>query len=167
MLSPEEIAGRDEEILFDPYLRSIIKNRKDDTQIRDIIQTIQEKQFGIITLPERESFVLQGCAGSGKTMISLHRLSYLMYNNQKLRPRDVLVITPSDSFNAFIDELSQILELQRVKTVTLKNYFLQVLSAEGIALAEKFSAARDTPEYLTYLDSERFPQETDRRINKL
>jgi len=167
VLSPEEIAGRDEEILFDPYLRSIIKNRKDDTQIRDIIQTIQEKQFGIITLPERESFVLQGCAGSGKTMILLHRLSYLMYNNEKLRPRDVLVITPSDSFNAFIDELSQILELQRVKTVTLKNYFLQVLSAEGIALAEKFSAARETPEYLTYLYSERFPQETERRINKL
>lgn len=123
VLTPEEIGGRDEEILFDPYLRSIIQSRKDDVQIRDIIRTIQEKQFDIITRPERESFVLQGCAGSGKTMILLHRLSYLMYNNEALRPRDVLVITPSVSFNAFIDELSQVLELQKVKTTTLRDYF--------------------------------------------
>ena len=119
VLTPEEIAGRDEEILFDPYLRSIIKSRKDDVHVRDIIQTIQEQQFEIITRPERESFVLQGCAGSGKTMILLHRLSYLMYNNEALRPRDVLVITPSDSFNAFIDELAQVLELQRVKRASI------------------------------------------------
>lgn len=164
VLSPEEIAGRDEEILFDPYLRSIIKSRKDDTQIRDIIQTIQEKQFEIITRPERESFVLQGCAGSGKTMILLHRLSYLMYNNEKLRPHDVLVITPSDSFNAFIDELAQVLELQRVKTVTLKNYFFQVLAGEGISLTEKLSAEREPETYLRYVYSERFAADTKKRI---
>ncbi len=164
MLSPEEIAGRDEEILFDPYLRSIIKSRKDDTQIRDIIQTIQEKQFEIITRPERESFVLQGCAGSGKTMILLHRLSYLMYNNENLRPHDVLVITPSDSFNAFIDELAQVLELQRVKTVTLKNYFFQVLAGEGISLTEKLSAEREPEAYLRYVYSGRFAADTKKRI---
>ena len=164
VLSPEEIAGRDEEILFDPYLRSIIKSRKDDTQIRDIIQTIQEKQFEIITRPERESFVLQGCAGSGKTMILLHRLSYLMYNNEKLRPHDVLVITPSDSFNAFIDELAQVLELQRVKTVTLKNYFFQVLAGEGISLTEKLSAEREPEAYLRYVYSGRFAADTKKRI---
>lgn len=164
VLSPEEIAGRDEEILFDPYLRSIIKSRKDDTQIRDIIQTIQEKQFEIITRPERESFVLQGCAGSGKTMILLHRLSYLMYNNENLRPHDVLVITPSDSFNAFIDELAQVLELQRVKTVTLKNYFFQVLAGEGISLTEKLSAEREPEAYLRYVYSGRFAADTKKRI---
>ena len=167
VLTPEEIAGRDEEILFDPYLRSIIKSRKDDTQIRDIIQTIQEKQFDVITKPERESFVLQGCAGSGKTMILLHRLSYLMYNNEKLRPRDVLVITPSDSFNAFIDELAQVLELQRVKTVTLKNYFFQVLLAEGIDLSAKLGEEREAAPYLRYLYSEKFSQDVEKRVGKI
>ena len=75
---------------------------------------------------------MQGCAGSGKTMILLHRLSYLMYNNEQLAPRDVLVVTPSDSFNEFIDELSKTLELGLVKTITLKNYYLRVLENEGI-----------------------------------
>ena len=166
-LSDEEIGGRDEEILFDPFLRQIIKSRKDDTQIRDIIRTIQEKQFEIITLPERDSFVLQGCAGSGKTMILLHRLSYLMYNNESLSPRDVLVITPSDSFNSFIDELSQVLELGKVRTVTLRNYFFQVLKNEGISLQEKLSATPESEEYLSYVYSEKFLKDVKKHVDKI
>ncbi len=167
VLTPEEIAGRDEEILFDPYLRSIIKSRKDDVHIRDIIKTIQERQFDIITRPERESFVLQGCAGSGKTMILLHRLSYLMYNNEALSPRDVLVITPSDSFNAFIDELSQVLELEKVSTVTMASYFFRVLKNEGIDLAERLSGGRERTEYLTYLYSAKFTRDVSKQIARI
>ena len=167
VLTPEEIAGRDEEILFDPYLRSIIRNRKDDVHIRDIIQTIQERQFEIITLPERGSFVLQGCAGSGKTMILLHRLSYLMYNNENLHPRDVLVITPSDSFNAFIDELSQVLELQKVRTTTLRAYYFRALRAEGIDLEARLSGAREAPGYLRYLYSPAFERDAAAKVQKL
>ncbi len=167
VLTEEEIAGRDEEILFDPYLRSIIKSRKDDTGIRDIIRTIQEQQFAVITRPERENFVLQGCAGSGKTMILLHRLSYLMYNNEALSERDVLVITPSDSFNAFIDELSQILELEKVRTTTIRAYFFQALKNEGIDLQAKLTKQREPEEYLSYIYSSRFPADVRRRIGKL
>lgn len=85
-LTDEEIGGRDEEILFDPYLREIIKNRKEEPAIKDIIETIQEKQYEIITCPERKSFVLQGCAGSGKTMVMLHRLSYLCITTRRSTP---------------------------------------------------------------------------------
>lgn len=168
-LSEEEIAGRDEEILFDPYLRDIIAERKGDLGIRDIIRTIQEQQFEIINRPERESFVLQGCAGSGKTMILLHRLSYLMYNNEKLAPRDVLVITPSDSFNDFIDELSKTLELGLVKTVTLKNYYARVLQNEGIDFLEKLreGACTETEDYLKYLYSEAFVKDIQKKVDKL
>lgn len=131
-LTKEEIAGRDEEIIFDPYLKEILKTRKEQAEISDIIETIQEKQYEIITKPERDSFVLQGCAGSGKTMIMLHRLSFLLYNNEDLKPRDVLVITPSDSFNAFIDELSQVLELEKIKTTTIDGYFCRSLPMKAL-----------------------------------
>ena len=58
-LSKEEIDGRDEEIIFDPFLKEILKSRKEKREITDIIETIQEKQYEIITLPERSQFVLQ------------------------------------------------------------------------------------------------------------
>ena len=167
-LTKEEIAGRDEEIIFDPYLKEILKNRKEQSEISDIIETIQEKQYEIITKPERDSFVLQGCAGSGKTMIMLHRLSFLMYNNENLRPSDILVITPSDSFNAFIDELSQVLELEKVKTYTLDEYFLQLLRNEDVDIAGKIDSSVKAPrEYLRYIYSEKFLTDAQAKLEKI
>lgn len=167
-LTKEEIAGRDEEIIFDPYLKEILKNRKEQSEISDIIETIQEKQYEIITKPERDCFVLQGCAGSGKTMIMLHRLSFLMYNNEKLGPRDVLVITPSDSFNAFIDELSQVLELEKVKTTTIDDYFLQLLRNAEVDIADKIDFAAKPPlAYSEYIYSQKFYRDIQARLAKI
>lgn len=166
-LSKEEIAGRDEEIIFDPFLKEILRTRKEQSEISDIIETIQEKQFEIITKPERANFILQGCAGSGKTMIMLHRLSYLMYNNEKLRPRDVLVITPSNSFNDFIDELSSVLELEKVKTKTIDEYFIQLLQNVGIDVADKIDYKAKLPEkYLKYVYSQEFLNDVELKLNK-
>lgn len=166
-LSKDEISGRDEEILFDPYLREILKSRKEETNIRDIIETIQEKQYAVISLPERENFVLQGCAGSGKTMVMLHRLSYLMYNDEKVRPSDVLLITPGDSFNEFIEELAEILQLEKVRAMTIGEYFARVLSHAGIETDKKIDfTAKEDERYLAYLYSPLFVKDIEKSIQK-
>ena len=166
-LSADEIGGRDEENVLDPFLREIIKARKDETAVKDIIETIQEKQYEIITCAEDTNFVLQGCAGSGKTMVMLHRLSYLMYNNEDIKPRDVLVITPSNSFNAFIDELAEVLELERVKTVTVFDYFLQVLKNVKVDIADKIDETqREDERYLAYVYSPKFVKDVKKRLHK-
>ena len=167
-LSAEEIADRDEENILDPFLREIIKNRKQESSVKDIIETIQEKQYEIITRPEKGNFVLQGCAGSGKTMVMLHRLSYLMYNNEDISPRDVLVITPSNSFNDFIDELAAILDLERVKTLTIYQYFLQVLKNEKVDIEGKIDVTqKENEEYLRYVYSPQFVQDVRKKQNKV
>ena len=167
-LSRDEIAGRDEEILFDPYLREILKSRKEEINVRDIIETIQEKQYEVISLPEKENFVLQGCAGSGKTMVMLHRLSYLMYNDDALHPRDVLLITPGDSFNEFIERLAEILQLQKVRAMTVGEYFAKVLSLAGIGTEEKIDfSAKENEEYLKYLYSPAFPRDIHKKVDKV
>lgn len=167
-LSKEEIAGRDEAVIFDPFLKDILKSRKEKSEITDIIETIQEKQYEIITLPEDAQFIVQGVAGSGKTMIMLHRLSFLMYNNERIKPHDVLVITPSDSFNAFIDELSAILELEKVKTVTLERYFIDLLKNGGIDIADKIDYEEKLPkEYLHYIYSDKFAADTEKKLAKI
>lgn len=167
-LTAEEIGGRDEELIFDPFLKEILKSRKEKQEICDIIETIQEKQFEIITLPEKDEFVLQGVAGSGKTMILLHRLSYIMYNNESVRPSDVFVITPSDSFNAFIDELSTVLELEKVKTGTLDSYYIKLLKSIGVDVSEKVDYSEPVPgEYLKYIYSDRFVDDVRSKLKKV
>ncbi len=167
-LSAEEIADRDEENVLDPFLREIIKTRKEEASVKDIIETIQEKQYEIITQPEEKNFVLQGCAGSGKTMVMLHRLSYLLYNNENIKPRDVLIITPSNSFNAFIDELAEILELERVKTSTTYDYFLQVLKNQGVDLSDKIDMSqKESESYLAYVYSSQFVADVEKKLRKV
>jgi len=167
-LTKEEIGGRDASVIFDPFLKEILSSRKEKQEICDIIETIQEKQYEIITAPERAEFVVQGVAGSGKTMILLHRLSYLMYNNEDIKPTSVLVITPSDSFNAFIDELAQILELERVKTITLENYFIRLLKSVGVEVGSKIDEFAPVPqEYLDYVYSPRFKADVIKKLSKI
>lgn len=167
-LTKEEIGGRDESVIFDPFLKDILKSRKEKQEICDIIETIQEQQYDIITAPEREQFIVQGVAGSGKTMIMLHRLSYLMYNDESIKPSNVLVITPSDSFNAFIDELAQVLELEKVRTSTLDSYFLALLKNQGIDLAGKINYhAEVNADYLAYIYSPRFTADTQKKLGKI
>ena len=167
-LSAEEIADRDEENILDPFLREIIKSRKEEASVKDIIETIQEKQYEIITQPEDKNFILQGCAGSGKTMVMLHRLSYLLYNNENIKPRDVLIITPSTSFNAFIDELAAVLELDKVKTSTAYEYFLQVLKNEKIDLSNKIDTTqKESEEYLSYVYSPQFTADVAKKLGKV
>lgn len=167
-LSKEEIAGRDASVIFDPFLKEILASRKDKQEICDIIETIQEKQYEIITAPEDAEFIVQGVAGSGKTMILLHRLSYLLYNDENLKPSSVLVITPSDSFNAFIDELARILELERVKTVTLENYYYRLLKSAGIDLKDKVDYSAPLPdEYLKYIYSEEFVKDLRKKLKNI
>ncbi len=167
-LSAEEIGDKEQDNVLDPYLREIIKKRKEERGVKDIIQTIQEKQYEIITCPEDVDFVLQGCAGSGKTMVLLHRLSYLMYNHDDVKNHDVLILTPSNSFNVFIDELATVLQLEKVKTVTVYEYFLQLLENEKIDLRGKIDLAQKEPiEYLRFVYSPRFIADLTAKTEKV
>lgn len=167
-LTKEEIAGRDAAVVFDPFLKEILQSRKEKDEICDIIETIQEKQYEIITAPERAEMVVQGVAGSGKTMILLHRLSYLMYNNEEIKPSSVIVITPSASFNAFIDELAKILELERVRTMTLEEYFIRLLKSAGVDLDGKIDdLIALPPDYLKYLYSAKFVSDVEKKLGKI
>lgn len=161
----EELAGKEEDVNFDPFLKDILQSRKEKNEITDIIETIQEKQYEIITAPKDGEFYVQGVAGSGKTMILLHRLSYLLYNFDDLKANDVLIITPSDSFNDFIDELAVILELGKVKTMTLDAYYDAALSSVGIKLHTKIDADILPDErYLTYVYSKKFVNDVNKKL---
>ena len=167
-LSEEEIGDKEQDNMLDSYLKEIIQKRKDESTVKDIIKTIQEKQYEIITCPEDVNFILQGCAGSGKTMVLLHRLSYLMYNHDDVKNHDVLIITPSNSFNAFIDELAAVLQLEKVKTVTAQEYFLQVLKNERIDVADKIDFLKKEPEeYLRYVYSPKFVADVKAKTEKV
>lgn len=111
--------------VVDPFLIQVLLDKRRNYRLSDIIATIQERQNEIMRQPANKSFVVQGCAGSGKTMILLHRLSYLTYNNGS-SDADLdryAIITPSDFFDRHIDELSTQLDVERIRRFTLAGFY--------------------------------------------
>jgi DNA helicase IV len=110
--------------ISDPFLVNVLTKKKDTKYFTDIIATIQEKQNEIIRLPLESNLIVQGCAGSGKTMILLHRLSYILFHNKKLNPKMIKVITPSKMFDDFVDDLSMKLGLNDIERFSMTQFYI-------------------------------------------
>ena len=130
--------------VIDEKLLEIIKEKRNNPKLTDIIMTIQSNQNKIMRSPVDESFILQGCAGSGKTMILLHRISVVLYNNKSIMPQNILILTPNKNFDTFIDDLSVQLGLDHVERVSIDEYYKALLNRyepngknDGVVVSEK------------------------------
>lgn len=67
--------------------------------MRDIVATIQAEQDEIIRLDHPGVLVIEGGPGTGKTVVALHRVAYLLYTQRKQMERHgVLVVGPNAAF---------------------------------------------------------------------
>lgn len=112
----------------DPFLVDALRAKRADHKLTDIIKTIQENQNAIINYPVRKSFIVQGCAGSGKTMILLHRLSQIIFNNPKSDLSKIKIITPNNNFNFHINDLYTELGLEKIQVNTIDDYYKQLVN---------------------------------------
>lgn len=113
--------------VIDLFLLSVLRDKRRNHVLTDIVRTTQENQNDIIAKPIGESFVVQGCAGSGKTMILLHRISYLAYNYPKSDFSKWCILTPNEYFNEHIQELSQTLDIAAIKRFTVEEYYGEMM----------------------------------------
>ncbi|GAB3674202.1 RNA polymerase recycling motor ATPase HelR [Saccharopolyspora tripterygii] len=67
--------------------------------MRDIVATIQAEQDRIIRLDHQGVLVIEGGPGTGKTVVALHRVAYLLYTQRERMERSgVLVVGPNPAF---------------------------------------------------------------------
>lgn len=92
-----------ETVISDPFLTERLLQGTSN-KLKDIVTSIRAEQNKIIRETLNQVIIIQGVAGSGKSTIGLHRLSYLLYN-EKLDPRKMIVIAPNKIFLDYICEL--------------------------------------------------------------
>ncbi|MFF2084351.1 RNA polymerase recycling motor ATPase HelR [Nocardia sp. NPDC058176] len=67
--------------------------------MRDIVATIQAEQDEIIRLAHPGVLVIEGGPGTGKTVVALHRVAYLLYTQRaRMERQGVLVVGPNPAF---------------------------------------------------------------------
>lgn len=91
-----DVASNDE--LLVKYLA---KNK--DVVLGDIISTIQKEQNEIIRDTPFTDIIVQGVAGSGKTTVAMHRISYILYNYaHRFSPEEFCIIGSNDMLLSYI-----------------------------------------------------------------
>ncbi|KIA60127.1 RNA polymerase recycling motor ATPase HelR [Nocardia vulneris] len=75
--------------------------------MRDIVATIQAEQDEIIRHEHQGVLVIEGGPGTGKTVVALHRVAYLLYTQrERMERQGVLVVGPNP---AFLDHIAHVL----------------------------------------------------------
>ena len=72
----------------DAVLRDLDEDRTGE--MRDIVQTIHASQYHLIRQPLDRLLIVQGGPGTGKSVVALHRVSWLLFNEESLKPSDVV-----------------------------------------------------------------------------
>lgn len=117
----------DETAVQDQFLKEILSEGGTTGYLKEIVATIQQEQNQAIREPINHNVIIQGVAGSGKSSIALHRLSYLLYNNNHVNPSDVLILGPSKLFISSFKDLLPELNLEGIAQSTYYEMVLEDL----------------------------------------
>ncbi|TWE08149.1 DNA helicase-2/ATP-dependent DNA helicase PcrA [Neobacillus bataviensis] len=93
---------------------------KADNRLTEIVATIQNEQNEVIRASLKHPIIVQGAAGSGKTTIALHRISYFLYSSgYRFPPEKLMILAPN---KLFIDYISAVLPDLGVNKINQTTY---------------------------------------------
>lgn len=116
-----EVIANDE--LLTKYLA---KNKQ--TVLGEIIATIQKEQNDIIRKTPYHNIIVQGVAGSGKTTVAMHRISFILYNYaERFRPEDFYIVGSNRILLEYITGVLPDLDVYGIRQMTMEQLFVRLL----------------------------------------
>ncbi|GAW98836.1 RNA polymerase recycling motor HelD [Secundilactobacillus mixtipabuli] len=128
-----------EEAVGDQMLLDALSEQS-DTKMKSIVTTIQKEQNQIIRDTKSDLLFVQGAAVSGKTAAVLQRVAYLLYRYRgKLTSAQVILFSPNQLFNDYIDQVLPELGEQNMVQMTYYQYTGHRLPKMAVeTLAQRF-----------------------------
>jgi DNA helicase IV len=102
---PLDAGGESSELVGEGALLAALSARRTG-RMGTAVATLQREQDDIVRAAADGLLVVQGGPGTGKTVVALHRIAYLLFSNPDLASRGVLVLGPS---LRFLDYIAQVL----------------------------------------------------------
>ena len=83
---------------------SMHRRKSTDSHLPEILSLITAEQFRSITVDADTAILIQGVAGSGKTTVALHRLAWLLHNdNSPLQSNDCVFLMLSPALRRYVE----------------------------------------------------------------
>ena len=110
--------------------RYLAKNKK--AVLGEIIATIQQEQNEIIRKSPYHSMIVQGVAGSGKTTVAMHRISYILYNyEERFQPEDFYIVGSNRILLDYITGVLPDLDVYGIRQMTMEQLFVRLYMRTG------------------------------------
>jgi DNA helicase II / ATP-dependent DNA helicase PcrA len=108
--------------------------------LEDIVATIQESQMEIIEYDPRGVCVVQGCVGSGKSTVAIHKLSHIFFNYAGfIRPQNSLLVAKNQILVGYLSTLFPKLGIFDLNYGTLKDLLVRIVFAHEIKVTLELS----------------------------
>ena len=118
----------DTEVVANDDLLTKYLARNKQAVLGEIIATIQKEQNEIIRKSPYHNVIVQGVAGSGKTTVAMHRISYILYNYQeRFRPDDFYIVGSNRILLKYITGVLPDLDVYGIKQMTMEQLFMRLL----------------------------------------
>ena len=96
--------------------------------LSEIIATIQQEQNEVIRINPKHNVLIQGSAGSGKTTVAMHRISYILYNyDTEFKPDGFYIVGSNRVLLNYITGVLPDLDVYGVRQMTMEELFTRLL----------------------------------------
>ena len=113
----------------DLLTKYLAKNKQ--AVLSEIIATIQKEQNDIIRKSPYHNVIVQGVAGSGKTTVAMHRISFILYNYQeRFKPDDFYIVGSNRILLNYITGVLPDLDVYGIRQMTMKQLFVRLLDED-------------------------------------
>ncbi len=110
----------------DLLTKYLAKNKQ--AVLGEIIATIQKEQNDIIRKSPYHNVIVQGVAGSGKTTVAMHRISFILYNYQeRFKPDDFYIVGSNRILLDYITGVLPDLDVYGIRQMTMEQLFVRLL----------------------------------------
>ena len=118
----------DSDVVANDELLTRYLARNKNAVLGEIIATIQKEQNAVIRRSPKMNLIVQGVAGSGKTTVAMHRISYILYNYEEdFRPEDFYIIGSNRILLNYITSVLPDLDVYGVSQMTMEQLFVRLL----------------------------------------
>ena len=118
----------DSEVISNDELLTKYLAKNKQAVLGEIVATIQKEQNEIIRRSPYHNTIVQGVAGSGKTTVAMHRISFILYNYaERFRPEDFYIVGSNRILLNYITGVLPDLDVYGVRQMTMEQLFVRLL----------------------------------------
>lgn len=160
----------DSEVVTNDELLTKYLAKNKDAVLGEIIATIQKEQNDIIRQTPYKNIIVQGVAGSGKTTVAMHRISYILYNYaNKFKSEEFYIIGSNTMLLNYITSVLPDLDVYQINQMVMEEFFRELLEGDFLKKDQIIYSAeqKETGKFLKFKGSLKYLDDLEQSLQKL